>query len=109
MELRKSLGYRIRLFRKAKKLTQERLAELTELSVTFIGTTERGENCPSLKTCHKIAESLGIPLSELFVFQDGGEKEKRISRFCSELRDVDEETAELVMEVGKTILGKNKK
>ena len=108
MEIRKSLGDRIRSFRKAKQLTQERLAELTELSVTFIGTAERGLQCPSLKTCAKIAKALGVPLNDLFLLQDCSEREKRIHQFCSELKDADGPTADLVMEVGATILARRK-
>jgi len=109
MDVRRSLGKRIRLLRNSRKLTQEKLAEMTELSVTFIGTTERGRNCPSIKTCQKIADVLHVPLWELFTFVDWSGEEKLIVEFASRLRSVDREKLELIIEIGETILRKSEK
>jgi len=62
------LGERIRMLRKAVGLTQERLAEKADLSVNFIGNTERGENVPSLKTLRRVAKALGVHLKDLLDF-----------------------------------------
>ncbi len=64
------LGERIRMLRKAVGLTQERLAEKADLSVNFIGNTERGENVPSLKTLRRVAKALGVHLKDLLDFPD---------------------------------------
>jgi len=104
MDVRGRLGKRIRLFRKAKKISQEKLAEMTELSVTFIGTAERGENCPSIKTCQKIAEALGVPLWDLFTFEEWSEEEKRIIEFACRLRGIDAKKVDLILEIGEKIL-----
>lgn len=60
------IGKRIKEERKKLKITQERLAELTNLSVAFIGQIERGHNRASLVTVHKIADALHIPISKFF-------------------------------------------
>ena len=55
-----SIGKYIRKYRNAKKLRQEDLAEITELSVTYIGMVERGEKIPSLETFISIVNALGV-------------------------------------------------
>lgn len=55
-----SIGKNIRTYRIKKKLRQEDLAELTELSVTYIGMVERGEKIPALETFIKILNALEV-------------------------------------------------
>ena len=55
-----SIGKNIRTYRMKKKLRQEDLAELTELSVTYIGMVERGEKIPALETFIKILNALEV-------------------------------------------------
>lgn len=69
MDLIKRVGIRVRELRKLNKLTQAQLAEASDLSDDFIGSLERGITAPSLKTLEKIANALGISLSELLEIQ----------------------------------------
>ena len=62
----KSLGDRIRRERLRVGITQEKLAELTDLSTAFIGQIERGDNRASLITIEKIANALDVSVSSLF-------------------------------------------
>ena len=55
-----SIGHNIRASRIRKKLRQEDLAELTDLSVTYIGMVERGEKIPALETFVKILNALEV-------------------------------------------------
>ncbi len=55
-----SIGQNIRTYRIKKKLRQEDLAELTELSVTYIGMVERGEKIPALETFINILNALEV-------------------------------------------------
>lgn len=55
-----SVGGNIRKYRQIKKLRQEDLAELTNLSPNYIGMIERGEKIPSLETLIAIVNALGI-------------------------------------------------
>jgi len=89
-DILKKLGARIREERKKASLTQEKLAELTELSIDFIGYIERGKQAPYLKTLGRIANALGVEVYELFIFQDKGkrtEKEKAKNDLLSVLRN----------------------
>lgn len=55
-----SIGKNIRAYRVRKKLRQEDLAELSDLSVTYIGMVERGEKIPALETFIRILNSLEV-------------------------------------------------
>jgi len=59
MEL-KTIGRHIREFRLAKKLRQEDLAELSDLSSNYIGMVERGEKIPSLESFIRIVNALEV-------------------------------------------------
>lgn len=55
-----TIGKNIRKYRLAKKLRQEDLAELTNLSATYIGMVERGEKITSLESFIAIVNALGV-------------------------------------------------
>jgi len=60
------VGKRIKEERKRLNITQEDLADKTNLSVAFIGQIERGVNRASLTTIEKVAQALEIPIANLF-------------------------------------------
>lgn len=70
MEITQLFGKRVRHFRKAKKLSQEQLAELSDLHRTYIGSIERGERNITLVNAQKIADALSVQLSDLVTDQD---------------------------------------
>lgn len=59
------IGLKIKLERTKRKLSQEKLGELAELSKTHVGDIERGTTVPSIETLNKIAMALKIELVEL--------------------------------------------
>ncbi|MBE6901427.1 MAG: helix-turn-helix transcriptional regulator [Ruminococcaceae bacterium] len=59
-------GRRVRLYRKLKKLSQEKLAELCELHPVYIGQLERGEKNASLETIVRVSKGLDISPTLLF-------------------------------------------
>ncbi len=59
------LGEKIREARKAKGYTLEQLAEILDVSTTFIGQIERAKGIPSLDTLVKIANALDISTDSL--------------------------------------------
>lgn len=61
----RALGAQIRVQRKAKSLTQERLAELCEFDPTYVSLLERGQRNPPFLTLCKIADHLGVSLRDL--------------------------------------------
>ena len=67
----KALGKRIRNYRTARGLSQEKLAELSGCHPTYIGQVERGEKNATIESIEKIASALRVSLSTLFEKLDG--------------------------------------
>ena len=61
----KSLGHRIRKCRIEKHLTQEKLAEMAGISLSFLGHIERGTRKASLETIVSLSNSLEISIDYL--------------------------------------------
>jgi transcriptional regulator with XRE-family HTH domain len=68
--LQRKLGQRIASLRKARKLTQEQLAEAIGCSVEFISLVERGVNAPTVAGLEKFAKILKTEVKELFNFEE---------------------------------------
>ena len=58
-------GTVIRRLRTDRGLTQEKLAELADLNVSYIGFLERGENVPTLGIVLDLAEALEVDAGDL--------------------------------------------
>lgn len=69
-DIQRSIGERVRNFRKKRGLSQEALGWKSDLHFTYIGGIERGEKNCSIKTLQKIAKGLDIDIIELFIFPD---------------------------------------
>lgn len=65
MNISKELGLKIRFYRKEKKLTQERLAEICGFHPTYIGQLERGEKNASVETLYRVSQGLNISMCSL--------------------------------------------
>ncbi|MBI4823151.1 MAG: helix-turn-helix domain-containing protein [Nitrospirae bacterium] len=74
--LLKTLGDKIRTVRKAKKISQEKLAELSGLHPTYISDIENGKVNASIYSYYMIANALGTPLSELLTLPSDKIKRK---------------------------------
>ena len=61
------IGARIRSTRLSKTLTLEELSEKTGLSKSFLSNVENHRTSPSINSLEKIAQSLEIPISVLFL------------------------------------------
>jgi transcriptional regulator with XRE-family HTH domain len=66
--LRKQFGKKIRSIRKRHDMTQERFAELLDISVDFLSLIERGLNAPSFESIEAFSIILGIPVRDFFDF-----------------------------------------
>jgi transcriptional regulator with XRE-family HTH domain len=62
----KLFGKKIKAIRRSREMTQERLAELSGLSLQYIGEIERGTRNPSLTSMESLATALDLPIAELF-------------------------------------------
>lgn len=63
-------GLKIRKIRKQKGLSQEQLAELSDLDRSYMGHIERGEKNITLLKIYQIANALQIDVNKLFIEDD---------------------------------------
>lgn len=70
MSIEEQIGIKIRNLRNQNGLTQEELADRTELTKGFISQLERGLTAPSVSTLLDIVECLGTNLSDFFHEED---------------------------------------
>lgn len=66
-ELLKKFGKWVAYTRRFSNMTQQQLAEATDLSVMAIAYIEGGKRWPRLGTLSKLAKALDIPIEGLFV------------------------------------------
>lgn len=59
------IGQRIRAARKERRMTLERVADQTRLSIGFLSQVERHLARPSLSSLHAIAKALDVPIGTL--------------------------------------------
>lgn len=70
-EFLKELGLQIKMQRLRQKISQEKLAELSDCSMSYIGFVERGEKSISLYNFLKIAKVLNLNLNDFFNWMAG--------------------------------------
>jgi|TARA_B100000780_G_scaffold278995_1_gene254843 transcriptional regulator with XRE-family HTH domain len=66
MNLQRKFGLVIKELRLEKELSQESLANQSDIDRTYISDIEKGERNISLKIIERLSETLQISLSELF-------------------------------------------
>ena len=80
MDKKKALGQRIKELRKAKKLSQEHLAELVGLEPPSICNIENGKNYPTIQNLEKITAVLNVSFIDVFNFEHLKTNEDLVSR-----------------------------
>ena len=80
MEKEEIFGKIIQEERKAKNISQEKLAKLTGLDRTFISLIENGKRNPTFSTILKICSALEIEPSELFSIYEKKDPDYRVKK-----------------------------
>lgn len=88
--IKELLGKKIRELRKARKYTQEQLAEKIDIGTPNISYFETGKYSPSIETLEKIAKALNVEICELYMFQPQKSSEE-IKKELVQSMDSDEE------------------
>lgn len=99
------LGRKIKEARKAKKISQEKLAEILDIHVTYVSQLERGEKAPALDTLLRISKVLEVSPAFLLELP-----EYRVSKEMAELmmlcsKSTDREV-EIVTDILKVLIDK---
>jgi transcriptional regulator with XRE-family HTH domain len=98
------VGRRIATFRHAAGLTQQELAERSELAVETIGRIERGRQMPSLARLETIAHALGVTLADLVrERRKVGPRERAVTALRAMLRERPAEDAEMLLDVARVL------
>lgn len=66
MNLQRKFGLVIKKLRQEKELSQESLANQSDIDRTYISDIEKGERNVSLKIIERLSKTLQVSLSELF-------------------------------------------
>lgn len=61
-----NVGLRLRSLRTDQGLSLRALSEMSGLSINAISQIERGENSPTVSTLHRLANALGVHITDLF-------------------------------------------
>ena len=103
----KAVGDQVRLLRKAQGISQETLAELSGLHVSFISYVETGKTNASIANLYSIANALNVPIGELFRLPSGkGNKtlDTETSEIFGKLRGLDKQKQESFLKAAKCFL-----
>ena len=66
MDVKEQFGNRLVELRKERKMTQDKLAELSELTRVYISGIEQGKRNVSLEVIAKLAQAMEIKISQFF-------------------------------------------
>lgn len=65
MDVRRRVGLNLQQMRRAKKLSQEELADRAQVHQTYLSGVENGRRNPSIEVLQRIAKALGGDLQDL--------------------------------------------
>lgn len=81
-EYQKAFGSHVKRLRKQRGYSQDKFAEIADLTQAYLSSVERGIANPRLDTVKKIAKGLGLTMPDLFLFEIGeNATEDRRTRF----------------------------
>lgn len=66
MDIKQKVGDKIKEFRKLKGLSQEKLANLSNIDRTYLPTIEKGERNVSVEILEKLAIALEVNIKDFF-------------------------------------------
>ena len=106
MGIKKELGKKIKSMRLSKGYTQEKLAEMADISQKALSSIEIGENFVTAETLDKLLNALEITTEEMFAvnkFMDSSELIKKINENISYLSD-DSDRLEIIYNLTKSLV-----
>ena len=105
----KLIGERLRKARLDKGYTQEKLAEIMNVSVAYLSRIETGTTHINLKRLNELSNILGV--SEALILNGASENSKSYlnDELSSILRDCSPQDKELIYHIANVIIKKDKK
>ena len=99
----KLLGSRVREQRMKKGITQEQLAELCNISSSYIGIIERGDKKLSVETLVKVANTLNVSTDYLLLDSLQLTPDARTGELASAINGLKPDEVNMVLDVVKTL------
>lgn len=81
-------------------MSQEKLAELAELHLTYVSKIERGLVNGSISAYASIADALGMPLAE-FIEPNWGQKKTQLTQLVEEVRALPDMKQQAFLEIAR--------
>jgi len=102
----KTVGLKIRAIRKSKGLSQEKLADLSNIHFTHLSDLENSKSNPSATTLFQIAEALEVPLSELVSIPSKADKkiETDLAVMLAQFRELDRKKQGIFLAAAKGLI-----
>lgn len=97
------IGQRIRLYRKALRLSQEQLAEAADISVTHMSHIETGNTKLSLPVLILLAEALHVTLDDLVYGRSLLRQNTELEEFAALLESCTPEEARIITETSRAL------
>lgn len=94
-----SIGERISHIRKERGYTQERLAELADISVQFLSDIENNKKSMTVKTLRKIADRLNVTTDYIIYGRKITNENSIINAMFETLSDKNKKKAEKLLEI----------
>jgi len=104
MEIKQMIGTRIKDIRIQKGLTQEQLAEKTDINSKYLSSIERGKENPTLNTLIKVAKALDASFDDVFSQLEIEDPEDRKVLLMSLLNEADDEQLKLAYRILSVII-----
>ncbi len=102
-QLRNNLGRTIAAHRRARGLTQEKLAEVVGVSPEWVSQLERGVGLPSLDGLARLAEALGTEAPALLAAGLEARRRASVDELVAEVANLDDEAVAVVTATAKAL------
>lgn len=103
-EFLKLLGCRVRDYRKALGISQERLAELAGVHPTYISNIENAKANASIDICRRVAHSLNVPLAQLIDINQAKVERDDLMKAFAEIKSLNRKEQKMFLETIKGLL-----
>lgn len=100
----KFFGNRIKELRNKRKLTQEKLAEMTDLEQQQICRIEKGGCFTTIDTLEKMSAALNVDIDKLFTFSHSKDTDALLAELQELLKKASDEQIKLIYRIVNDIL-----
>ena len=103
MNIKQKLGLRIKELRKQNGFSQERLAEMIDISQNSLSKIEIGENFFSADTLEKLLPALNISVQQLFDFEHLKHNKELLNDIYEYLNNLDNDKLVIIYKIIQSI------